>query len=304
MQPHNFLREAIKGVGDFIEDCEKHKIPISEKYCVSSMQLLHECQKAVKFVLPEGGKIFDTGFAGLSEKHRLPFNQVLIEYLCESFGSKVAEKVFGEENTMVARKRIVYAEQDGDKILVYSVLAFQRQYSSSVVWCVQPFCAELIPANLVEGQEISVPQALSHMKTQDQFRTKFYDLGGQAQISFGNRWEEHAYVDMLDEVNAVLSMMEALSCKNVESEALPVKPNKFAQRKKGALPYDEYRVLVIKGRKESECESHGGSHRSPREHLRRGHIRRLHSGNIWVNATIVNPGNHGKVKKVYALEAA
>ena len=49
-----------------------------------------------------------------------------------------------------------------------------------------------------------------------------------------------------------------------------------------------------------------GHHRSPREHLRRGHIRRLADGRrIWVNAAIVGAGKGvGVVSKDYALRHA
>ena len=77
-------------------------------------------------------------------------------------------------------------------------------------------------------------------------------------------------------------------------------------RKCGALPFDDYHVLTInvggQGQREGAAN---GSHRSPREHLRRGHIRRLQDGRkLWVNATVVNPGVGAKVMKDYRMEAA
>jgi hypothetical protein len=45
----------------------------------------------------------------------------------------------------------------------------------------------------------------------------------------------------------------------------------------------------------------GGTHASPRVHLRRGHIRRLPGKNIWVNATIVGNSDLGVVIKDYSV---
>lgn len=44
---------------------------------------------------------------------------------------------------------------------------------------------------------------------------------------------------------------------------------------------------------------------SPREHLRRGHIRRLEDGRkFWINAAVVAAGNGGKIHKDYGIRRA
>jgi len=46
-----------------------------------------------------------------------------------------------------------------------------------------------------------------------------------------------------------------------------------------------------------------GTHRSPREHVRRGHVRRYADGKkIWIQSMVVNPGNGGKVTKDYIFK--
>jgi hypothetical protein len=99
--------------------------------------------------------------------------------------------------------------------------------------------------------------------------------------------------------DTLLSFLNALACSNVHTEKLPTrKPSKTL----GALPFDEYHVLTI-DRPAGTGNGHaGGSHRSPREHLRRGHIRRLPTGSkIWVNAAVINAGAGGKIRKQYAM---
>lgn len=300
MQPHDFLRQATLGVSGHLK---KYSAMYPDQYVSDSMSLLSSAKEAVKFVMPTDGKLFDTKLAGLSENHRLPYERILIEYECKSPGGMSSE-VFGERATRPANKRIVFAEQYEKTIAVASIVSFKDPYGNDV-WTVQPYISEIIPANLVDGAniEVTAPEGIS-TPVISQFLVDHFDMGGHAKKTFGDAWKEHAYFDMLDEVNCVLNLMEALSCKNVSAEQLPVKNNKLAQRKKGALPYDLYHVLVVNSRSGEKSVDQGGSHRSPREHIRRGHIRRLPSGNIWVNSTIVNHGNHGKVHKVYALEAA
>jgi len=95
-----------------------------------------------------------------------------------------------------------------------------------------------------------------------------------------------------------------LSCRNVHTEKSLPKKTSVAMNagKKNAVPFDAYHYLVIDTAKKSESSGVGGSHASPREHLRRGHIRRLADGRrIWVNATVVSVGNGGVVEKDYVM---
>lgn len=297
MQPHDFLRQAVVGVASHFK---KYPELFPKEYISDATSLLKSAKEAVKFVMPTDGKLFDTKLAGLSQEHRLPYERIVIEYECKSPGGMPTE-VFGERATRPANKRIVFAEQYDQTIAIASIVSFKDPHGNDV-WTVQPYISEIIPANLTEGRKIEAPEGIN-TPVITQFLVDHYDMGGHAEKTFGEAWKDHAYFDMLDEVNCVLNLMEALSCRNVSAEQLPVKNNKLAQRKKGALPYDLYHVLVVNSRSGEKFTDQGGTHRSPREHLRRGHIRRLLSGNIWVNSTIVNHGNHGKVHKVYALEA-
>lgn len=297
MQAHDFLRKAIRAIS---ENLEKNQDYFTHDYIVRSMQMLHEAQRAVKFVMPTDGKIFDTDLSGLSSDHRLPFDQIVIEYECTTPGG-MSSQFFGEEKTGIAKKRIVYASQLEQTIFIMSIVAFKTPTGEDH-WTVQPYISEVIPSNLIKDSLVEDLTSYVGSKKIDQFYVSAHDLGGHAEKTFGDEWRDHAYYDMIDEVNCVLNMMEALSCRNVNTEPLPVKKNMLAQRKKGALPYDQYHVLVVNSRLTERSADQGGSHRSPREHLRRGHIRRLSTGNVWVNSTIVNHGNHGKINKTYALE--
>lgn len=106
--------------------------------------------------------------------------------------------------------------------------------------------------------------------------------------------------DYMDEVATLFDLLNALACSNVVSTKSI--PKKHGKKCKTALPFDVYHVLEITTAS-GATSSLGGSHRSPREHLRRGHIRRLSDGRrVWVNATVVAAGRGaGVVRKDYMM---
>lgn len=293
-EPLDYLRKAVPALNKLHKELEKKQ----PKYVAHARDVVQAAQRAVKFVMPPNGQIFDSNGSGIPEIIKLPYETIVIEYECTQDGGAPAQ-VFGEESVDPARKRIVYAEQKENEIIIASIVAFQHRGQD--FWQVQPYFSVLIPSKDVPDDAVldDIPE-IGGTKL-DQVRAQFVDMGGAAEDYFGEDWERHAYADMVDESSAVLALVEALTCRNVSLEALPVKKNKGAQMR-GALPYDEYHTLVINS-KSRPSEEGDGTHRSPREHLRRGHIRRLPKGNIWVNSTIVNAGNHGRVNKIYEVTA-
>jgi hypothetical protein len=102
----------------------------------------------------------------------------------------------------------------------------------------------------------------------------------------------------------LVSFLNALACSNVRIQTSGQK--KSGKKIKAALPFDTYHILTIDVPGKAGDGFSTGGHRSPREHLRRGHIRRLaDSRRIWVNATVVAAGRGaGVVTKDYALRCA
>lgn len=105
----------------------------------------------------------------------------------------------------------------------------------------------------------------------------------------------------------VLELCEALSCKNVTHDPIErIDPAVNARRvRAGKLPLFETHQLVIDaGKPVTDSAQGGGTHASPRQHLRRGHIRRLSSGNVWVNSCVVGSAENGVIKKNYVVRGA
>lgn len=123
---------------------------------------------------------------------------------------------------------------------------------------------------------------------------------------------EHLSIDeFIRKINGALSQISfrvmqflcALECKNVRVEsAAPDAKLNAARARKGKLPLVSYKVLTLDSTPKRIADSRGGgTHASPRTHLRRGHIRRLAAGNVWVNSTVVNGKSTGLVLKDYEV---
>ena len=110
----------------------------------------------------------------------------------------------------------------------------------------------------------------------------------------------------LELLNSYIAFSSLMSYEFVKIE----KPLSFSERKhvaKNLEPkYVEYTLDLSKPSKRhiyKSTKSKGGTHASPCEHLRRGHLRTYKSGKqVWVNGITVNKGsNSGIVEKDYSL---
>ncbi len=125
----------------------------------------------------------------------------------------------------------------------------------------------------------------------------------------GDREKVYAQImlDSRDEVQTVVQACSVINCANVTTAEVsaPAALNKKRQEK-GKQPFFSYKVLQLSDeRREAGKGGAGGSHGSPRMHLRRGHLRRLESKVIWVRPSMVNAGsNAGAVLKDYAVSKA
>lgn len=252
MQPLNFCRQIIK---------QDKADPLGGLADVADA-----ASKAVKFCLPDGGKIInDTELRGLDgdvELH-LPFNLTALEYL-------VSEEP--GEGEVKSSKRVVVAEEKEDKLDCEA--AFWVDASNR--W--------------VALHGFSIPKTGYMFKEDGKIKLKIYT---------------HAPIvaDIQHELESLLDFINALQCSNVS--ILKEKGRKPNKSSKDALPFDDYHFLtIVRAESSGASQATGGSHRSPREHLRRGHIRRLPTGKkVWVSATVVCAGQVGKVQKDYRLTA-
>lgn len=118
------------------------------------------------------------------------------------------------------------------------------------------------------------------------------------------QWLDDCPAELAEEpAFALVALLNALACANVHVERREAR--KVGKKAKVALPFDAYHILVVDVPSSGLGSKAGGDHRSPREHLRRGHIRRLADGRrLWINATVVAAGRGaGIVTKDYKVQA-
>ena len=121
----------------------------------------------------------------------------------------------------------------------------------------------------------------------------------------GPEWYAHMVSnDVGAEVCILAEMLAVLACANVTTETRPA-PEKLVRNrlKNGREPFYDTHLLVLAGR---IVTAQGGSVSisdedgfKVREHVRRGHIRRLSDGRtVWVNNTLVAAGRSDKTYSV------
>lgn len=227
-----------------------------------------------KFLLPDGGLLMDDpelrALDG-ARPLRLPHQFIALEFLHADEGADD-----------VLTKRIIFA-RERDQFIHLSGAGFQTGYQDqSRMWVWMPECA------------IAMQDYLDRS-----------DPGGRATVKFRPLapWDAGPECYPLY-LKVFMCFLNALACSNVRIERS--EPKNAGKKIKAALPFDTYHVLTIDvGRQQkSGGGTADGSNRHPREHLRRGHIRRLEDGRrIWVNATVVAAGRGvAKIEKDYMMK--
>lgn len=128
------------------------------------------------------------------------------------------------------------------------------------------------------------------------YRTGDYKLGWTPK-----EYRHHAENDMERTIADSLRILEIL--RSYERTSKPASTSYSIVKLPKALrdSYVEY-VVDLSKPVVSSGTSGGGSHASPREHLRRGHYRTTKSGvRYFVRSTVVNEGSKGKVDKEYKV---
>lgn len=284
----NYCRQFRKQAEPFL------KTPsLSLELRASVSQAVDLAQISTKFILPSGGRLFDDKeLRGLDEtvELRLPYPYIALEYhqppMREAYEAAMylnGEPVFQPEEAVVAPKRIAFARERDQWIIV--TIVFCTAHDG--LWRVLPECA--IP-------------------TTNYLNRGLPSINGRVGMNImlpGNIPGGAHHSDYGDEVGAVMCFLNALQCSNVrvERSVSAIKGKAL----KAAIPFDTYHILTIEPSAGAPVGLVGANpdRRSPREHLRRGHIRRYETGlKIWVNAAVISGGRgFAKVEKDYRVAA-
>lgn len=106
-------------------------------------------------------------------------------------------------------------------------------------------------------------------------------------------------------VSLAWSTFAVIGCSNIKSrDNQPSAALNKKRTKAGKMPLVAYKTLeIIVPNERVEGEFLGGTHSSPRVHLRRGHIRQFKNSHspIWIQACVVGSA-HGMIVKDYSLK--
>lgn len=256
-------------------------------------------EKSIKFKAPKNGMCADVNsstvlgefVASYAAPLRLPYKFITIEYESEVRPTSVLAGDLVHDRTVVMAMEV--SEEDymsipmppnvhlmhGPAIYISSAVRVKGFKNYPAQWVVMP-----VVALIHEDGHFAWMTHPGYTITADQY------LAGGGDVER----------DLRDEIWAVVTLIASLACKNVNTsdEVLPRNFRKAAEKSGNDLY--AYKVLTLNG-EASKSEALGGTHASPRTHLRRGHIRRLPKGNIWVNACMVHGKTPGIVHKDYAV---
>lgn len=231
------------------------------------------------FALPDDGIILNDNYKGLyGNPMFLPFDCITVEYFTP-FDMNIEESVKNYTRFSV-NKRVILGVQNQDEILLVPFSHLEKEK----VWIASKVSIKLKKGALYGDTTAYI---YSYPKNLDEPHLDMF--------------KKHAD----QAVKPLLELIEALTCKNVYFESLEVIDEKKNERriKAGKLPLYETKILVVDSKpKEIDTTWKGGTHASPRQHLRRGHIRRLPSGNIWINNMVIGKAKTGKIDKSYAVK--
>ena len=295
--------------------------------CVRTM-----LQKSVKFILPNNADLID--IRKLSDSHfdmlRLPFPIVALEipWIAED-GRMITEGALKESPSM---KRIVlawdeqFAEHCGfdvprepgvsavsiyhdanvNRWLVAAVGAFIPR-DNEITRIQHPDesgnAAERLVAEQLFTGGWAKPGAPTHGV---EYFLVLPEMFAQMSEQIGaTNTAARAQLDIRDELRALWEFCLTVNCVNVRQETVESTALNKKRIKNGKLPFFSYRVLQLNfdggsgpGRKNALV----GDRVGPRQHLRRGHPRRLVSGQVtYVRGTVVGNPGRGHLDKSYDL---
>lgn len=244
-----------------------------------------------KFVLPDYGEILGAevtpSIVETARDSRLPFGSVVLEFCAPARGTL-------EEGRVAVERRLVVCTEILD--------APERAFSGGfMAWPIPYVGGRWIPPTFGVGfyytQHRTDDQALAIAPFGEHGERVTREL-----VEEGRSVEDFVFREYVTEIRTVCQFLAALSCTNVTAEIL--RPNREARAARPGSTLFDYHILMVDPSKErNPSEDRGGTHASPRTHLRRGHIRRLAWGpRVWVNSCVVNPTALGTVDKDYRLK--
>jgi hypothetical protein len=309
---------------NYVAQCEKFlydnsdKIAFPEDFFNTKKYFLGKLSDAVHFAIPDGGVVLDDDYKGIVGREvRLPFPLITTEYYIDQGELDKNETPSTKRVCLAQEVTTAYLKEHFPKSLLNNyddeyiwITIFSSSYFDEVrMWGFDPI-GFAFPSNWDGDHGFLYVEALK--PEENNSRINGYPLIVSDELMkavYENEGEEVAF-DLIrkssSETASILALCEALSCSNVTHKVIEEIDKNLNEKRirKGKAPFYETRMLWVDapGHIVNGQEHQGGTHRSPKQHLRRGHIRRLASGkNVWVNSAIVGSRNNGYLEKQYAI---
>lgn len=251
---------------------------------------------AVKFVCPPNGLFFeDKHFERYTPYFRLPYKATVLEY----------DATYGMLNGPESMRKdlgvSLLAMEDTRNGVLGADVFIAYEDKSTRQWMVLPGYL-FIPYGEGDSSIIASAECTAFLH-----RTALRTWAQKKGLTLEhNRRDVIASVGsiMIKESMSLFQFSVAMSCSNVSTEIK--KAPKFTNQRrvaKGKMPLYEYHLLTVDVRDRDERgEAQGGTHASPRQHLRRGHVRRYKTGlTIWINEMVVSRTAEGRIDKDYRV---
>ena len=318
----NYAAQAQYGLQQYAEHLERVGYGID---ATTTRAIASGIGKAQHFALPDGGCIFDDELRGLkNEQLRLPYPKITVEFFVPETPQEHQALPTHNPKVVVFAEEITSQEAIAMTLRAWlSVPDWMRKHDSFIfvassnyhrgVWVPLPL-GLLIPQawDREDGVENFIEPIIKRPTNTPRFgAAPLFVLPSVAEITRNRLGEEQAmaelYHDISVDVRALLELCEALTCSNVGTEIHQPASEKNARRlAAGKLPMYETRSLVIESPKPATVRLAGcnSSRASPRQHLRRGHIKRFGDKKFWWNSCSVGDPGAGKIVKDYKVVPA
>jgi hypothetical protein len=188
---------------------------------------------------------------------------------------------------------MLLAMDTGDRVRLF--VASRSEVGDDQMWYIPPALvfAEYSDVSAIGDEPIWHSQPLFNDRVNGLIEAKGHDIEEAAKFTL---------LGAMKFIRVYTSVCQTLKHRHVET--LDIEPDakeNRVRRIKGKAPLFTYKTLVIGEPKPQIKTGKGGTHASPRSHLRRGHYRTSKNGNrYWVSAAFVN-GAPGFVHKDYEL---
>lgn len=327
----NYAAQAEVGMAKYAA-----KFPHDEfKIDTARIKLLCNIVKhSVHFAIPDYGRIFDDDLKGIrGGTVRLPYPNITVEYhvpehndpkgsFTTSFKKRI---VIATEVSGIIAREYLKTHFKGDYNFIadtdlyigvrWAGVPDEEEFKKSGMWV--PGAGELFVPSRWDNVDYSI-QLLPGSNADSGKGTKFPCTHGiflpdtyDAYVKLLGK--KQAFVNAINDVGAeavaVLELCEALSCSNVGTDIHQKEPDQSVSERRnrdGKLPIYETKMLILNVpcKTSKHGDVYGAQRADVRQHLRRGHIRRLQDGRkIWVNSCVVGSDANGVINKSYSVDA-